>query len=112
MWYERRRPLRETAPVVEKTPEQLAAEKAERAERYQQLKADWGLMNPLKKYRVDVFKEVLTVEAHYFTTDTHGNLSFYVRLYDPFADAIGRGKKELVFWTRENQVRCVELVKE
>lgn len=107
----RKQPLRDAAPVVVKTPEQLAQEEAAR-------KAYWDECNPLRKFRVSFHDGHEHVVTAHFTTygdsmaDPERVMFFRKRygFYSVFRP--DRELREVVFWASVRSVRFVEMLEE
>lgn len=113
MWIRRNTqpPPPQAAPVVKKTPEQLAEERAAD-------KVQWEERNPLRKFRVVfVGGEEKIVSAH-FTTGAdggahNGRILFFRKRYG--MHSVYRPDlelREIVFWAASYSVRFVEMIEE
>lgn len=107
MWIRRHtQPLREAAPVVEKTPEQLAEMRAAEKER-------WEERNPLRRWLI-TFMDGSTreVTAHRCSDGGESRIVLLRTRYGVTAPFGTSYLSEVVYWTHSHLVSSVEMLDE
>lgn len=101
------RPSPQAAPVVEKTPEQLAEEEADR-------QRHWEERNPLRRWLITFMDGTEhTVTAHRYsdgTEFTRGRLMFMRTRYGVMNPYRSSYLSEVVYWTHVSLVRSVKML--
>lgn len=97
-------PPQEAAPVVVKTPEQLAEERAAS-------KARWDELNPLRRWLVTFMDGTEhSVTAHRCSDGSEGRIVFLRTRYGVTAPFGTSYLSEVVYWTHVDLVRSVKML--